>query len=248
MASALNGDISFIEFKSEADAPDLFPEGQRIAFRTEPHFGAHALVNRTLIYRPTGTGFLVPISLEQAFGLATEIIAFQVTTLSSESAINLGITLGSLMATRSQNLDIGLSTDAVRIVDPEKRVHVIVLGNGGPHDGLQTATILVQDSEKMTDVTADLVAAVACGNAHPSALSLSRVRTSNLIFQASRLVATIAGELRYVCSDDPALIHAGSFEWRLNFAQLVVPRPVNVDDRAFRLLPQAMQFLVHEAL
>lgn len=241
---AIAADPNYITFKSEADAPDIFPPGERIAFKTAMQAGAPVLVNRTLLYLPTGTGFFTPISLTEAYALVTEIIAYQVSDLEPQAARDLGISLGVMMTMHSQQLELGLSTHPVRIADPDKRPRLLVLSPGGVGSSLHFSTVLLQDSERMVDITDDLSRQIRCDNDSQPSFELTQAAVLTMSLALSRLTVNLTGEVRYVCQADPQLIHAGYFQLKLSYAELLVENPAGPDDRAFRLIPAAIRLTI----
>lgn len=233
MLPTVTAPTQFFAFAAESDESSPFPKGRGVKFVTERRVGAPIVVNRTLLYRPTGTGFYVPINLEEAYGWIAQILAYQVSDLAADEAFDLGTRIGGMIQARAQDIELGRVTDDVTILDPKKRIRMLTVGLEGPDQGMQFARTFVQDSETMHEITIALSSKFDCKDGASARYSFGHLRP-HMTYSGSRLTIELSGEVRYVCPDDPALLNGANARLAFALSELVVSDPVGPNDRAFR--------------
>lgn len=231
-------DSQFVTFKSEADSPKLFPPGERVPYVFAAGEPLRVIINRTLLYRPSTTGIFFPISFIEIYSITASFLGAKFDTLSDIDNREMGATLGRILHSRLDEIELGTNVDSFRIYDPLKRIRVLNLKLNGSEEGFQPSEILLHDSETMLNLTKEVTAQPWCGNTALEAIEIKRPKVAAMVYQNNMLTVTLALAARVTCADDPQVLNARTAKLVLKFKELVVPKPRNVDDRAFRFHSQ----------
>jgi hypothetical protein len=226
---ALKVKNKFLEFKTEAEEPRFIP-GDRIKYVTEKGRDGAVIINRDLIYRPTGTGLQVPFQYGEAFALVSDILSYKLTDLDEENRRGLAVTLTSY----TNRLGFREGCCSSTIYDPTKRISLQYFLKPGPSKNFSYSDVLLKDSENWTDINGAVKDALACDGSEVVGFEFDFPRLKKDEIQGSILTVSYRARIRFHCSADPATLKSSDLEIIGVFAEQIVPQPRNERDRAFK--------------
>ncbi|MCA2959328.1 MAG: hypothetical protein IOD12_03690 [Silvanigrellales bacterium] len=233
-----------VRFLSEDEAPGVFPPGASVPFVANVEPSPSLAFNRTLLYKPTGTGVVFPIDLIEAYGLVGSALLSRWGAMKTPDAFTVGTRLGMAAIRGSQEMELGKNGDSVRISNPTRRPRLLSLPLDRLSQGALHSWLTLNDGAKDFDLIPTIRKALTCPPdlGTPERVELSKLRKTRMAVSGVRLRVGVELEGRYVCSGDPLFLHPLQGELAMEFNELVVPSPRDRDDRAFRFDPVATTF------
>jgi hypothetical protein len=226
---ALKADNKFFTFKTEAEEPRFITD-ERVKYLTEKGRDGGVIVNRDLIYRPTGTGLQVPFRYGEAFTLVSDILSYKLTDLNEENRRGLAVTLASY----TSRLGYREGCCSASIYDPNKRISLQYFLKPGPSKNFSYSDVLLKDSENWIDINDSVNGALACDGSDVLGFEFDFPRLRKDEIRGSTLTVSYRARIRFHCSSDPATLKSSDLEIVGVFAERIVPQPRNINDRSFK--------------
>jgi hypothetical protein len=235
-----------ITFGSEAENPEVFPPGQGRAFAIQSPSPFKVMLNRTLLYTPAINGQMFPLLLPEAAHVLVTIFAEVVGEGDPLLIESLAGKIARLFSQVSSSEEFGLSTDALVIPNPRRRIQALTLSRASDGPGQEWSSLLLQDSQQMVNLDDLFLQSLPCPGSHDAGIAFG---ISSLRRQAFRRVldgAELTAKLEafYVCQSNPNRLLRRKLKMTIGFYELLIKHPEMPGDIGFALDPTTLRLQV----